>query len=87
MAVPIDALKILAPELRECVYSHLLFGDGDGTVRIRKRPNTGAGLASESAKCVPAVLALPETLEYIAHRTRAKRIWSDDAEDAFLQGM
>ena len=79
MAAPTDSLKTLPLELRQRIYSYLLFNDQAGTVCIKHRPS--------SAEYVPAILALPENSRYIAHRREPHEKWLDDVEDAFLQGM
>lgn len=85
MAMLVDSLRILPPELRLCIYSYLLSGDGDDTVRIRHRQNARDGDRFAEDPC--AVLALPGDPVYVAHRRNPNRHWPDEVEEVFFQGM
>lgn len=82
MAVPIDSLRILPPELRQCIYSCLLFGDGDSTVEIIQRQ---AG--SLAAVALSAVLALPKDPMNVSYRKEPWGTWPDEVDEAFFRGM
>ena len=87
MATPIDPLKSLPPELRLCVYSHLLSDDGHSTVWISQKlkPENLSSCAKLSA-----VLASRGIRAYATYRGRllgaGKLQWPDEVEEAFLQG-
>lgn len=92
MAVPTDSLRILPLELRQCIYSHLLFDDEAGTTYVRQKPDTED--RSSCTDYMSAVLALPSNVNYDAYR---QKVWAarirgrsggaNDVEEAFLQGM
>ena len=92
MAMPIDRLKSLPPELRLYVYSHLLSDDGHSTVWISQRRKTEK--SSPYAESLSAVLASRGTRAYAAYRRRKLMFgnrqgsdrWSDEVEEAFFQG-
>ena len=81
MATPIDPLKKLPPEVRLCIYSHLLSDDGHSTVWISQK------LKPEN---LSAVLASRGTRAYTTYRGRlpgsGNQQWPDEVEEAFLQG-
>ena len=81
MASQADLLRTLPPELRQCVYSHLFFGDGDGTVKIEHK--------SRSDDWESAILALPEDPLYVAHYWERRRspIFAKEIDEAFFRGM
>ena len=82
MAMAIDSLSILPPELRQCVYSWLTFADAANTVWIKERQDT----VDRHTKSFAAALASREDPTYIASRKRPHHAWPDEVEDAFFQG-
>lgn len=84
-----DQRRTLPPELRQCIYSYLLFGDGDGdgAVRIGQKYNTRDWRLSYE-KWLPAVLALPDDPIHVAYRRRnPDQTWPDVLEEAFFRGV
>ena len=81
MASQADLLRTLPPELRQCVYSHLFFSDGDGTVQIEHKPRSDDWLS--------AILASFEDFLYVANYwgRRGKRKWPEELDEAFCRGM
>lgn len=82
-----DQLRILPPELRDCIYSNLLFGDEEITLRIRQRRDNREG--SRSGQDPSAVLAFRENPDpvYIADGKKPGCRWPTDVDEAFFQGM
>ena len=89
MASPADQLGILPPELRLCVYSHLLFGDGEEgmTICIGQKQFTGDKYLSNDS--VSAILALCEDQFYDKWRRgrQSWSRWSGGVDEAFFQGV
>lgn len=81
MACQAGLLGTLPPELRQCVYSHLFFSDGDRTVQIEHK--------SRSDDFFSVMSALPEDFLYIAHFWERRRSaqWPKEIDEAFFQGM
>ncbi len=82
MAMAIDSLSSLPPELRQCVYSWLFFADEASTVWIREMRT-----ANVYAKLLVSMLALPEDPTYVAYGKKPHQAWPQEVEDAFFQGM
>ena len=76
MACQAGLLGTLPPELRQCVYSHLFFDDGDRTVQIEHN--------SRSDDFLSAMVAVTEDEFYVAKR---KRTWPKEIDEAFILGM
>ena len=84
MASQADLLRSLPLELRQSVYSHLFFGDGDGTVQIdHKSRSTG-----QSEDWLSAMPALPEDPLYVAHFwwKPGNIQWPKETDEAFFRG-
>ena len=81
MASQADFLRTLPIELRQCVYSHLFFGDGDCTVQIEQKPQSDDWLS--------AMLAFSEDSLYVAKywARRCNPEWPKEIDEALFRGM
>ena len=77
MASQADLLRTLPPEVRQCVYSHLFFGDGDGTVQIEHKSRSDDWLS-----------ALPKDPLYVANFSgrRGNPEWPKEVDEDFPRG-
>ena len=82
MASQASLLETLPLELRLSVYSHLFFGDGDGTVQLKPRSTRSRGDDGESA-----ILALHEDSLYVARFQLRSTQWPKEIDEAFFRGM
>ena len=86
MASPIDRFKTLPPELRECVYSRILPGEGDDTVQVRQRLRSKNN--SRSTDDLVTVLAMREDPKPVAYQKKPiQKTWTFEVDEAFFRGL